>query len=260
MLTLHDVQHLDLPELFPRGERPFVGSHMTGLPQRAAQVIVISELVRAARSTGSGSTRRGSTRSILVSTTTGSPRPGGEREPFLHYPARPWGTRTTLACSRRSSYLRGEPPGAAARAHGGPGTSVRCRPVSRRAAASRRGVDLYRRAAALVFPSLYEGFGLPPSRRWRAAARWRRRRAGSLPEVVGTPRCSSTRTTPRRSPPGSSEALERAAELAARPRARRRFTWDATARAHDRVYELASSLSRAREVRLDHAARRAPRS
>ncbi len=37
-------------------------------------------------------------------------------------------------------------------------------------------VDLYQRAACLLFPSRYEGFGLPVVERWRVAHRsWRRR-------------------------------------------------------------------------------------
>ena len=45
--------------------------------------------------------------------------------------------------------------------------------------------DLMRRAAALVFPSLYEGFGLPPLEAMACGCPVASSNAGSLPEVVG---------------------------------------------------------------------------
>ena len=45
--------------------------------------------------------------------------------------------------------------------------------------------DLYRAAAVTAYPSLYEGFGLPRSRRWRAAAPSSASDRGALPEVTG---------------------------------------------------------------------------
>src|SRR5207245_4062454 len=46
-------------------------------------------------------------------------------------------------------------------------------------------VDLYRRAAALVFPSLYEGFGQPPLEAMACGCPVACSNAASLPEVVG---------------------------------------------------------------------------
>jgi glycosyltransferase involved in cell wall biosynthesis len=46
-------------------------------------------------------------------------------------------------------------------------------------------VDLYGRAAALVFPSRYEGFGLPLLEAMATGCPVAAARAGSLPEVVG---------------------------------------------------------------------------
>jgi alpha-1,3-rhamnosyl/mannosyltransferase len=44
---------------------------------------------------------------------------------------------------------------------------------------------LYRRAAVLAYPSLYEGFGFPPLQAMRAGVPVVATRAGSLPEVLG---------------------------------------------------------------------------
>ena len=45
--------------------------------------------------------------------------------------------------------------------------------------------DLYRRAGVLAFPSLYEGFGLPPLEAMASGCPVAASDAGSLPEVVG---------------------------------------------------------------------------
>ena len=46
VITLLDVQHLDLPQLFPRGERLFRKLAYDRAASKAAEVIVISEFVR----------------------------------------------------------------------------------------------------------------------------------------------------------------------------------------------------------------------
>ena len=46
-------------------------------------------------------------------------------------------------------------------------------------------VSFYRRAAALVFPSLYEGFGQPPLEAMACGCPVACSRAAALPEAVG---------------------------------------------------------------------------
>ena len=102
-------------------------------------------------------------------------------------------------------------------------------------------VSLYRRAAALVFPSLYEGFGLPPVEAMACGCPVAASCAGALPEVVGEAAVLFDPLYPEAIAAGIDEALDRANQLAGLGIARAaRFTWDATARAHDRVYELAA--------------------
>jgi glycosyltransferase involved in cell wall biosynthesis len=66
--------------------------------------------------------------------------------------------------------------------------------------------------------------------------------AGSLPEVVGDAAVLFDPREPASIAAGISETLDRADERRRRGLARAAgFTWDATARAHDRVYEAAFS-------------------
>jgi glycosyltransferase involved in cell wall biosynthesis len=102
-------------------------------------------------------------------------------------------------------------------------------------------VDLYRRAAALVFPSRYEGFGQPPLEAMACGCPVACSSAAALPEVVG----DAARVFDPRSVEEMVAAVEdvlRAPEpWRARGLARARaFTWEETARRHDDAYaELA---------------------
>ena len=67
--------------------------------------------------------------------------------------------------------------------------------------------------------------------------------AGSLAEVVGDAAVLFDPGDPSASAAGVADALARADDLAARGTQRAaRFTWGATARAHDDVYELAAGV------------------
>jgi glycosyltransferase involved in cell wall biosynthesis len=102
-------------------------------------------------------------------------------------------------------------------------------------------VRLYQSAAALVFPSLYEGFGQPPLEAMACGCPVACSNATSLPEVCGD--------AARLFDPSSVEDMVAAVEEVLsdpepwRSRGLARaasFTWEATARAHDAVYaELA---------------------
>jgi len=175
-----------------------------------------------------------------------SPDPVVGREPFLLYPARPWPHKNHERLFEAFACLRDERPELRLVLTG----------VGHDAASLPPGVEtlggvptselvsLYRRAAALVFPSLYEGFGLPPLEALACGCPVASSDAGSLPEVLGDAAVLFDPGDASAISAGVAEALERADELSALgpPRAAA-FTWEATARAHDEVYALAGSAS-----------------
>jgi glycosyltransferase involved in cell wall biosynthesis len=103
-------------------------------------------------------------------------------------------------------------------------------------------VRLYRTASALVFPSLYEGFGQPPLEAMACGCPVACSDAASLPEVCG----DAARLFDARSVEAIAAAVD---DVLRDPGAFSRlgiaraagFTWEATARAHDAVYREASS-------------------
>ena len=98
-------------------------------------------------------------------------------------------------------------------------------------------VSLYRRASALVFPSLYEGFGQPPLEAMACGCPVASSNAASLPEICG----DAARYF---DPDDPDEMADAVLEVLTDPepwreRGLRRaalFTWEHTARAHEDVY------------------------
>jgi glycosyltransferase involved in cell wall biosynthesis len=245
VLTLLDVQHLDLPALFPRGERLFRRLAYDRAARHADRVVVISEWVR-----GRVVERLGLDPAHVHAIHLGvdherfTPHPAVARKPFLLYPARPWPHKNHARLFDAFARVRAERPDLTLVL-----TGVGHDPAGLPDGVETRGgvstdelASLYRRASALVFPSLYEGFGLPPVEAMACGCPVAAARAGSLPEVVGDAAILFDPREPESIAAGISEALDRADELAPLGLARAAvFTWEATARAHDRVYESAAS-------------------
>ncbi len=245
VLTLLDVQHLDLPTLFPRSERLFRRLAYDRGARSATRVIVISEWTRA-RVIDRLQLAPDRVHAIHLAVDHGrfTPDPTVAREPFLLYPARPWPHKNHPRLLEAFALLREARPELRLVLTGVGHDAERLPP----GVETRGGVDmdelvsLYRRAAAVVFPSLYEGFGLPPLEALACGCPVASANAGSLPEVLGDAAVLFDPEDPAAIAAGVSEALARAPELSARgPEQAALYTWDATARAHDEVYRLALS-------------------
>jgi len=106
--------------------------------------------------------------------------------------------------------------------------------------------SLYRRAACLVYPSLYEGFGIPPLEAMACGCPVAASTAGAIPEVCGDAAVLFDPLDVEAMAAAMLEADERREELQALGVERAaRFTWDEAARRHEDVYRTALSAGRA---------------
>ncbi|MGH3127869.1 MAG: glycosyltransferase family 4 protein, partial [Gaiellaceae bacterium] len=98
-------------------------------------------------------------------------------------------------------------------------------------------VRLYRTAAGLVFPSLYEGFGQPPLEAMACGCPVASSNAAALPEVCGDAARLFDPTSVEEIVAAVDEILARPEDWSAKGIARAaQFSWEETARAHDAAY------------------------
>ena len=238
-VSLLDIQHVFFPEFFSRAELAYRRFAYGWSLRRAHTVIAISRHVK----------------DTVVERMEIEPervevihlgldhdlfRPGNEpREPFLLYPANPWPHKNHTRLFEAFARLRrGRPElrllltGTGLEKLAPPeGVEIRGR-VPREELAS-----LYRRASALVFPSLYEGFGQPPLEAMASGCPVACSTAGSLPEVCGDAARYFDPTSVDELVEAVSTVLDDPQPLVERGLRRAKlFTWDACARSHDRVY------------------------
>ena len=100
---------------------------------------------------------------------------------------------------------------------------------------------LYRDAALLLFPSLYEGFGLPPLEAMASGCPVAASNAGSLPEICGDAAVLFDPHDPQAIATAAGEAMARTADLQVRGLAQvRAFTWQGCTTAHEDAYLTAA--------------------
>jgi glycosyltransferase involved in cell wall biosynthesis len=239
VVTLHDLAHVDLPRLFSRAERAFRGVAYHRSVRGAARVVVPSAFVRdrAVELLGLEPNR---VRVIHHGIDHERLSPGTEpREPFVLYPARPWPHKNHPRLLEAWALVRRERPDLRlVLTGGGHGTGTQADGVEVRGHVSDDElVSLYRRAAALAFPSLYEGFGQPPLEAMACGCPVACSDAASLPEVCGDAARYFHPDDPRQIAAAILDVLAAPDEWAERGVARAAgFTWDASARAHEDVY------------------------
>ncbi|HUK43878.1 MAG TPA: glycosyltransferase [Gaiellaceae bacterium] len=244
-ITLHDVQHLDLPQLFSRGERSFraLAYHRSA---RTARIVIVPSAFVGDRAVELLQLDRSRVRVIHHGVDHERFSPGGEpREPFLLYPARPWPHKNHARLYEAFALLRRERPDLRLVLTGGG-----------RREATPDGVDelgnlpvdelvsLYRRAAALVFPSLYEGFGMPPLEAMACGCPVACSAAASLPEVCGDAARYFAPDDPAEIAAAVSDVLADPDRWIARGFERAAgFTWERSAAAHEDVYRELAGLA-----------------
>jgi glycosyltransferase involved in cell wall biosynthesis len=240
VVSLLDVQHHDLPALFSRPERLYRSVTYDRAARGADAVLTISHFAknRIVKNLGIDLARV-HVAHLGVRTDEFTPQLGS-REQFLLYPAKGWAHKnhSTLFDAFRS--LRTRHPDLELVLTGATADELPRIPagVQVRGQVSREElVGLYGTAAAMVFPSRYEGFGLPVVEAMSSGCPVAAAAAGSLPEVVGDAGVLFDPEDAEDMARGVEETLDRATDLQALGLARSRtFSWSACADVHENLY------------------------
>lgn len=243
--TVLDVQHEFHPEFFGRAELAYRRVVYGWTARRSRLVVAISAHVK---NTLVERLRLEPERVRVIHLGVDLERftPGdGPRESFLLYPANRWPHKNHERLFEALRLIRRERPELRLVLTGA-GHEGKPLPVdveARGRVSSDELVDLYRRAAALVFPSLYEGFGQPPIEAMACGCPVACSNTTALPEVVGDAARLFDATSAEAIAEAVLDLLRDPDPYVARGLERARgFTWDACARAHDAVYrELMAS-------------------
>jgi glycosyltransferase involved in cell wall biosynthesis len=231
--TILDLQHEFLPHFFSRAEVAYRKAAYGWTARLSRLVITIS-----AYAAGTVTDRLGipsaRIRPIHLGIDHAHFRPGNEpREDFLLYPALGWPHKNHATLFEAMRLLPGRQlilTGYDGEAPAGVQSLGR---VSQAELSS-----LYRRAAAVVFPSLYEGFGQPTLEAMACGCPVACSNAAALPEVVGDAARLFDPTSPREIAAAVQDVLAAPEEWRARGLERAgAFTWEACARQHEAVYE-----------------------
>lgn len=247
IVTLHDIQHRDLPDFFGPARRSFRRIAYDRAAREASVVVVTSEFVRnrALELLGLEPDR---VRVIPLAVDHALYRPGDEeREPFILYPARPWPHKNHPRLFEAFAAIRATRPKLRLVLTGGGLERLDPLPEgveSLGVVSSAEIASLYRRAACLVYPSLYEGFGMPPLEAMASGCPVAASNVGAIPEVCGDAAALFDPLDVDAIAAGILATDERRDELVERGLARAaEFTWDETARKHEEVYVAAASVS-----------------
>jgi glycosyltransferase involved in cell wall biosynthesis len=234
--TVLDLQHEFLPAFFSRAERLYRRAVYGWSIRKSRLVVTISEhAARAVVERYSLPEERVQPIHLGLDHATFSPG-DGPRERFLVYPARTWPHKNHERLFTAFGQLRARHPDlelVLTAYEGRTPSGVRSLGhVSRDEL-----VRLYRTAAGLVFPSLYEGFGQPPLEAMACGCPVASSNAAALPEVCGDAARLFDPTSVEDMVAAVEEILARPEGWSAKGVARAaEFSWDETARAHDAAY------------------------
>jgi glycosyltransferase involved in cell wall biosynthesis len=236
--TILDLQHEFLPGNFSRAELAYRRLAYGAAARRSRIVITISEHARATL-VGRLGLDAERVRAIHLAVDHERFAPADvPREPFLLYPANRWPHKNHERLFAALELLPGQRLVLTGSGH--EGKPVPPRVEVRGRVAVEELVALYRRAACLVFPSLYEGFGQPPLEAMACGCPVAVSDLPPLREVCGDAVSYFNPLEPESIAAGVREAVARGG--GAGPARAALFTWDACAARHEDVYrELTAS-------------------
>lgn len=240
VVSLHDLAHLELPENFSFAERAYRRIAYEAPAKRADLVLTLSDHARAGiiDRVGIAPDR---VRTIHLGVNLDRFTPGDQpRENFLLYPARPYPHKNHARLIEAVRQVRREDRDLRLVLTGEGLERLGDLPdwVERKGLVSLEElVRLYRTARLMVFPSLFEGFGLPPLEAMAAGCPVASSNAASLPEVLRGAAELYDAHTPESIADGIRRALSRSDELVALGLDRVKDTgWEACLRAHEQAY------------------------
>jgi glycosyltransferase involved in cell wall biosynthesis len=245
VVTLHDTQHRDMPEFFGPARRSFRRIAYDRAARNAAAVLVTSEFVRQ-RAVELLELDPGRVHVVPHAIDhTVFTLADEEPEPMLLYPARPWPHKNHTKLFEAFAALRETRPQLRLVLTGGGLERLEPLPKgveSLGAVTPEHLASLYRRAACMVFPSLYEGFGLPVLEAMACGCPVAASNAGAIPEIAGDAAVLFDPTDVDAMAAAMLEADQRRDDLRELGIARASlFTWDETARRHEDVYATAAA-------------------
>jgi glycosyltransferase involved in cell wall biosynthesis len=239
VVTLHDVLHRDLPLLVPRHVRAFRALAYDLAARRADRVIVPSAFVRE-RAVARLGLDRGRVHVVPHGVDHDVFYPDARaREPFLLYPARRWPHKNHAFLFGAFSEIRRDRPELELVLTGerDTGSALPDGVRSLGYVSIEELAELYRRAAALVFPSRYEGFGWPVLEAMASGCPVAAASGTAVEEVAGNAAVFFAPDATDQAVEAVERALANTADLSARGIARATiFTWERVAQQHDEVY------------------------
>ncbi len=265
VVTLHDLQHHDLPDLFSRGERAYRRWAYDGSARRASTVVTSSHFSKGRIVELLGiEPERVEVVHFGIDAERFAPgsREGDEQaldglgvpRRFAFYPANLWPHKNherllealaLLDDPELQLVLTGQDYGRLERLHGRArelGVEARVHHLGHVPASALPA--LYRRAELLVFPSLYEGFGAPPLEAMACACPVAASDRASIPEVCADAALLFDPESPEAIAATVRSALEDE-DVRARLRSdglkrAKAFTWRVAAERHQAIYEGAA--------------------
>jgi glycosyltransferase involved in cell wall biosynthesis len=239
-----DLQHEVYPRFFSRTELAYRRFAYRAAATGSELVVTISEHAKETIVERLG-VPAGRVRVIYLGIDHDRLRPGADRrEPILVYPANGWPHKNHGRLLEAFALIRRDRPEVRLILTGsGLDRLPQQEGVEIRGHVPRDElIHLYRTAEAVIFPSLYEGFGLPPLEAMACGCPVAASNVAALPEVLGDACRYFDPEDPEDIAATVLDVLATGDVLGARGIAHaRRFGWDECARRHDDVYSEASA-------------------